>query len=161
MLPLSVEDKFEQVRVKAGQGQLVIVRPDGQYLVLPALRRDSVRAEMVVAVERMLPSTTKRNVAVIADTTWATGEAPTLQTANHAIPFFGLLMGFTSIGHSVWVFDCTGNSFESGCRDADFLIVDSARLTSLSSDWQRNAAKVMRNAQILVHDRATYQLRKV
>lgn len=112
----------------------------------------------MATVERMLPSTTKRNVAVIADATWAAGDGPTLQIANHAIPFFGLLMGLTSIGHSVWIFD--GAVTESGCREADVLIVDGARLTVLPSDWQSNAAKVMRNPQILIHDRTTYQLRK-
>jgi hypothetical protein len=69
-------------------------------------------------------------------------------------------MGFTSIGHSVWIFDGTASVFESGCREADVLIVDSARLTVLPADWQGSAAKVMRNPQILVHDRSNYQLRK-
>jgi hypothetical protein len=100
---------------------------------------------MVAGVERMLPSTTKRNVAVIGDTTWATGAAPSLQTANQAIPFFGMLMGFVSIGHSVWIFDGSTDVFESGCREADVLIVDSARLAALCPDWQRGAVKVMRN----------------
>jgi hypothetical protein len=45
-------------------------------------------------------------------------------------------------------------------RDADVLIVDSARLTGLSTDWQGTAAKEMRYPQILVHDRASFQLRK-
>lgn len=137
----------------------MVVRPDGKCLVLPALRKDRVRAEMVAAVERMVPSTTKRNVAVIGETSWAAGDAPTLQTATHAIPFFGLLMGFTSVGHSVWIFDV--NVFESGCREADVLIVDSACLTTLSAQWQSDAARVMRNPQILVHDRATYKLREL
>jgi hypothetical protein len=157
---VTTQDNFESVRTKAARGQLVIVRPDGQFLLLPALTKENVRAEVVAGVERMLPSTTKRNVAVIGDTTWATGAAPSLQTANQAIPFFGMLMGFASIGHSVWIFDGSTDVFESGCREADVLIVDSAHLAGLSPDWQRSAVKVMRNPQILVHDRATYQLRK-
>ena len=88
MLAVGGEDTFEPVRAKAALGQLVIVRPDGQYLFLPALHKDRVGAEMVATVERMLALTTRRIVAVIGDTTWATGDAPTLQTANHAIPFF-------------------------------------------------------------------------
>lgn len=160
MLAVNAEDKFGPARAKAAEGQLVVVRPDGRYLLLPALRKDSVRAEMVASVERMLPSTTKRNVAVIGDTSWAAGDAPSLQTANAAIPFFGLLMGFTSIGHCVWIFDGTASVFELGCREADVLIVDSARLTVLPPDWQGRSAKVMRNPQILVHDRASFQLRK-
>jgi hypothetical protein len=148
------------VRTKAAQGQLVVVRSDGRYLLLPALRTGAVKAEMVAAVERMIPSTSKRNVAAIADTTWANAETPTLQAASHAVPFFGLLMGFTSIGHSVWLFDGAPNMFESGCRQADVLIVDSARVSVLPSVWQCDAETVMRNPQILVHDRNTNQLRK-
>lgn len=154
------QDTFEPVRAKAAQGQLVIVRPDGQFLLLPALRKENVKAEMVAGVERMLPSSNKRNIAVIGDTTWAANATPSLQSANQAIPFFGMLMGFACIGHSVWIFDGSADVFESGCRDADVLIVDSARVATLASDWQPNAAKVMRNPQILLHDRATYQLRK-
>jgi hypothetical protein len=157
---VNIQNSFELVRAKAAQGQLVIVRPDGQHLLLPAMGKENVRAEMVAGVERILPSTTRRNVAVIGDTTWATGAAPCIQTANQAIPFFGMLMGFACIGHAVWIFDGSVDVFESGCREADVLIVDSARLNALSSDWQHNAAKVMRSPQILVHDRATYQLRK-
>lgn len=155
---MNAEDKFKSVRVTAAQGQLVIVRPDGRYLLLPALRKDSVKPEMVAAVERIVPSTARRNVAVIADTAWAAGAVPSIQIANEAIPFFGLLMGFTTIGHSVWIFD--GVSLELGCGEADVLIVDGAYLARLSADWQGNAAKVMRSPQILVHDRASFQLRK-
>jgi len=157
----SSEDKFEPVRTKAAQGQLVVVRSDGRYLLLPALRTAAVKAEMVAAVERMIPSTTKRNVAAIADTTWANAETPTIQEASHAVPFFGLLMGFTTIGHSVWLFDGAENTFEPGCRQADVLIVDSALVSALPSDWQCDAATVMRNLEILVHDRTTCQLRKL
>jgi hypothetical protein len=134
---VNTRDNFESVRAKAAQGQLVIVRPDGQHLLLPALRKENLKAEMVAGVERMLPSTTKRNVAVIGDTTWAAGATPSLQTANQAIPFFGMLMGFACIGHSVWIFDGSADVFEPGCREADVLIVDSARLATLSSDWQQ------------------------
>ena len=160
LLAVIKKEKFKAVRAKAAQGQLVVVRSDGQYLLLPALRKDSVSAEMVASVERMMPSTVKRNVAAIGDTAWAEGNLPTLESANRAIPFFGLLMGLTSIGHSVWIFDGAANEFESGCSEADFLIVDSARLTSLPTGWQGNAARVMRNPLILVHDRASYRLRK-
>jgi hypothetical protein len=156
----SDEDKFWPVRAKAAQGQLVVVRQDGKYLLIPGLRGDSVKPGMVAAVEGIIPSTTKRNVAVIADTSWAHAEAPNVQAASRAIPFFGLLLGLTSIGHSVWLFDGVREVLATACREADILIVDSARVSRLPSDWQRNAAKLMRNPQILVHDRTTYQLRR-
>jgi len=99
-------------------------------------------------------------VAVIAETAWTAG-AVSLQTANENIPFFGLLMGLGIIGHAVWIFDAASTTLLSaGCAQADFLIVDSARLDSLPPGWEAFAAKAMRNPQILVHDRATHRLRK-
>ena len=43
-----------------------------------------------------------------------------------------MLMGFACIGHSVWIFDGSADVFESGCREADVLIVDSAHDSLLS-----------------------------
>jgi hypothetical protein len=153
------EDRFKEVRA-AARGQLVIVRPDGRWLLLPALQKDAVSPDRVAAVERMMPSQTSRNVAIIGDVSWAAGDNPTLQAANHAIPFFGLLMGLACIGHSVWIFDGGADVLEAGCREADVLIVDSACLRTLSRDWQGTAAKVMRNPEILIHDRVSYKLRR-
>jgi hypothetical protein len=153
------EDKFKAVRA-AAQGQLVIVRPDGRWLLLPALKKEAVGPDRVAHAERMMPSQTRRNVAVIGDVLWAAGDIRTLQAANHAIPFFGLLMGLACIGHSVWIFDGGADVLEAGCREADVLIVDSACLTTLSPDWQGRAARVMRNPEILIHDRACYKLRR-
>ena len=151
---------FEAIRRKAQEGNLVTVRPDGRSVSLPA-RPDSVPAEAIAAVERLLPSKVKRNVAVLADTAWAADAQPSLNAANQAIPFFGLLMGLGAIGHAVWIFDfCAPAGLAAGCKDADVAIVDSARLTKLPPDWQTYARREMRGSQILVHDRATYQLRK-
>jgi hypothetical protein len=113
---------------------------------------------MVVAIERLIPSTTKRNIAVIGDTTWALDTQPGLNAASQAIPFWGFLMGFAFVGHSVWVFDGTADRLKAGCRDADVLIVDCASLGGLPSDWQPEAARSMRNPEILVHDRSSFKL---
>ena len=70
-------------------------------------------------------------------------------------------MGLATIGHAVWIFDVTTVQLLGvGCKEADFLIVDSARLPSLPPGWQASAAKSMRSPQILVHDRGTHRLRK-
>jgi len=153
---MSVEGLFEWVRVQASLGQTVIVREDGQCLLLPALRKDAVKPEMVATVERMISPTRKQNVAVIGDTTWAMNDSPSLSTTGQAIPFFGFLMGFTYIGHSVWVFN--GALLAAGCRHADVLIVDSELVPGLRPDWEAEARRVMRNPQIMMHDRATYKL---
>jgi hypothetical protein len=84
-----------------------------------------------------------------------------LQAASRAIPFFGLLMGFASLGHAVWIFDAKASSLPKvGCRDADVVIVDGACRPTLAAGWQASAQETMRGKQILVHDRETHQLRR-
>jgi hypothetical protein len=151
---------FDAIRLKAQEGSLVIVRPDGRKVSLPA-RGGLAPAEAIAAVERLLPSKVKRNVAVLADTVWAMDAEPGMNAANQAIPFFGMLLGFGAIGHAVWIFDfCAPAALAAGCKDADIALVDSGRLPKLPPDWQSCVRSEMRGSQILVHDRATYQLRK-
>jgi hypothetical protein len=70
-------------------------------------------------------------------------------------------VGLSTIGHAIWVFDAgPAHLLTAACRDADVLIVDSERLAALPEHWQESAVKEMRHRQVLVHDRATYQLRK-
>ena len=66
-----IEDWFERARTNAAGGNLVVVRRDGRCMILPALAADSVKPEMVAGIERVIPSKTKRKVAVISDTSWA------------------------------------------------------------------------------------------
>jgi hypothetical protein len=154
-----LEQNFAAIRQKAALRRIVILRSDGQYLLIPAGTKESMAPKLVAAAESLLPSSVQRNVAVVGDTSWAA--APALETANQAIPFFGYLIGFAAIGHAVWIFDARNAAkLTAGCRSADVLIVDSAHQAALPDNWQAIAAKVMRNPQILVHDRATYQLRK-
>jgi hypothetical protein len=156
-----LEKIFGAMREKAAQRNLVVLRPDGRHLLLPAMDRKAIPAEAVASVERMLPSSVKRNVAVIGDTGWTMADAPGAGAANQAIPFFGLLMGFATIGHAVWIFDAgAAEALSAGARGADVLIVDSARVSALPAEWQQTAAQVMRAPQILVHDRAIHRLRK-
>jgi len=130
-------------------------------MLLPAMPRDAAPPQAVAFVERLLPSAIKRNIAVIADTVWAVKHTVSPQTANQAIPFFGILMGLASIGHAVWIVELRATELiKIFCRDADVLIVDSDRLPALPADWQTTAASVMREQLILIHDRATHQFRK-
>src|ERR1051325_7624215 len=112
---------------------------------------------MAAGMERLIPSDVKRNVAVIADTGFAAGLSPDLAQASKAIPFLGLLTGLTYIGHHVWVFEGHASALGAGCRDADVLIVDSAMAAHLEKSWQDTVAQAMRNANILMHDRATFK----
>jgi len=152
-----MEKLFAPIREKAAKGNLVILRPNGQYLLLPAVPRENARPEALEAVERILSSTVARNVAVVTDTGWTMDAAPNLQRASQAIPFFGLLMGLSSIGHAVWIVDAP-TDLAGACREADVLIVDSARAGALPAGWTQRARGVMRGTQVLIHDRATYRL---
>ena len=158
----TIEQNFASVRRKAGQGRLIVKRHDDQYVTITAKAKETVAPQAVAAVEHMLPSRVPRNVAVIGDTSWAHAAKPTVEIASRAIPFFGILLGFATIGHAVWVFDAA-NAFvvTAGCRDADVLIVDSARLPELPENWQKFARAVMRHQEILIHDRETGQARKL
>jgi hypothetical protein len=154
----SIESRFEWVRMKAVRRLLVVVPRVGDCLLLPALDAASVKPEMAAAVESVIPSETPRSVAVIGNTTLPPNVPPSIQAFNQAIPFFGMLMGFTYIGHAVWVFDGPGTQFTAGCRDADVVMVDSALIPTLSDNWPADARNVMRGRQVLIHDRATYRL---
>lgn len=155
------EQIFAVIRKNAMDRKLVILRPDGKQLSLPAMAKEAAPADQIAAIERLLPSSVQRRIAVITETSWALREQPSLQDAGRAIPFFGMLMGFAAIGHAVWIFDgSTAPVLAAGCRNADLVIVDSEKLKGLPPNWQTLTATAERKPQILVHDRATYQLRK-
>jgi hypothetical protein len=160
---VEIEQAFAKIR-KMAQGDkrrtsLVILRPDRRYLVLPAMPETPDLKHAVLGLQRLVPSTIKRNIAVIAYTVFPSAGEPSINDVNRSIPFVGMLMGLTYIGHAVWVFEGHPAALEAGCRHADVLIVDSAMLPFLSAGWQESAAQTMRNKNILVHDRGTFQLR--
>jgi hypothetical protein len=154
----ALESRFDWVRMQAARAMLVVVPRKGDCLLLPAMAASSVKPEMAAAVEGVIPSAVPQNVAVIGNTTWNPKVPPSVQGLNQAIPFFGMLMSFTFLGHAVWIFDGSGGQFTLGCRDADILMVDSAQIPSLARSWVADARNVMRGTRILVHDRATYRL---
>ncbi len=160
----NVEEIFEKARRMAagaeGPRGLVIVLPDRNYLVLPVLDESLRLDAMAEGLKRMIPPAVKRNIAVIANTVFATQESGAADPAEvgKAIPFLGNLMGFCYIGHAVWIFEGHASARAAGCRDADVLIVDSGMAASLEPGWEDEVSKVMRNANILIQDRASFKL---
>lgn len=116
---------------------------------------------------QLIPPGPARNVVVITPTEFATGAADgsspngasELAAAGKAIPFFGLLSGLAYSGHSVVLFDGQVTALQAACRDADLLLIDSILSTKLTTKTVADAAAVMRNTNILVHDRATFGLK--
>ena len=154
-----LDNLFARVRKVAagdkGARGLVIVRPDCKYLSMPPLAQAPALEKISAAMERLVPSAVKRNIAVIADT--AISE-PDAASVNKSIPFLGVLIGLVYIGHSVWIFGGDPFAIEPGCRNADALIVDSELRRTLVSGWEETARRIMRNANILVYDRKTSNL---
>jgi hypothetical protein len=150
---------FDSARKRAALSQLIFVRPDCRLLGFPAVPRSSVAQQALDEVERILSSATRRNVAILAGTAWTMAEKPTLQSAASDIPFMGLLIGLTCVGHTVWVFDWPGSAaFASACSDADLMIVDETRLALMPEDWNSTARSAMRNGKIFLYRREGRQL---
>ncbi|HEY6253957.1 MAG TPA: hypothetical protein VI685_28715 [Candidatus Angelobacter sp.] len=159
-----IEQIFADARKMAADKKpraVVMITPSRKlsFVTVP----ESPTRAAAAGMESIVPSNVKRNIAVIGYTGFAqeTFASTSLKDANKAIPFLGILLGLSSIGHSVWIFEGHGTAIAAGCRDADLLIVDSGMLPFLPRGWQDEAAKVMRNPNIMVHDRAAFQLRIV
>jgi hypothetical protein len=116
-------------------------------------QREAIAANM----EKLIPPQIQRKVAVIANANFE-ADVPDIKDVAKSIPFLRMLIGLTYIGHGVWVFEGTARTLAAGCRDADVLLVDSAKLPVLPAGWQDAAASVMRNANILVNNRESFQL---
>lgn len=161
-----IEKLFADVRKRASRQEqprgVVMVLPDRKFGIWPESRVPQ-SPSAVERIELIVPSSIKRNIAVIAYTGFAKETFPATSAidGNKAIPFLGILFGLSYIGHSVWIFEGHPTALAAGCRDADLLIVDSGMLPFLPHGWQDEAARFMRNPNIMVHDRATYQLRIV
>ena len=160
----NIGEIFENIRKIAagekGQGGLVILRPDRNYLVVPPMPENPVLKKFAEGLAHLFPDGVQRNIAVISNTAFGGGpETPSIADVDKAIPFFGLLMALSYLGHAVWVFEGHASALQAGCWNADALLVDSAMIPLLPTDWQETARAAMRNANILVHDRATFQLR--
>lgn len=164
--PPKIEEFFAKARKVAaedttpGKGNnrhVVVVTPGRLLMMQPCPAPGSMTGQQVEAVEKILSSKTKRDVAVIAYTELKALQASIAQT----IPFFGLLLGFAYIGHSVWVFEGHPSTLAAGSRDADLLIADGGMIPFLATDWITTASSVMRRPPIFAHERATFTLRRL
>lgn len=151
-----IEEVFERLRKSAADG-IAILKPDRTHLMMTRLGATPALEGMAKSVDRLIPGAVKRNIAVIGDTVFETVEGKTLglTEVSKSIPFLGILVGLSYIGHAVWVFEGHMSAMAAGCRGADVLIVDSALRGLLAPGWEAVAAPEMRNANILVHDRGT------
>jgi len=136
---------------------VIVVTPGRMLMYQACPPAGSMPEGQVAKIEAMLPSKVKRKIAVIAYTELEAVK----KNITKAIPFLGMLMSFAYIGHSVRIFEGHGSAIAAGCKDADLLIVDGGMVPFLEKDWTAVAAKVMKNPEIYVHDRASFKLQRI
>jgi hypothetical protein len=162
--PPNIENVFAEAR-KAALGesaserdprQVVVVTPGRMLMLQPCPPPGSMPKAAVSQIERLASPKVKRKIAVIGYTELRA----VTSDVGKAIPFFGLLSGMAYIGHSVWVFEGHPSALAAGCKEADLLIVDSAMVPHLASDWRQVASAQKPAPQIYLHDRATHALRR-
>jgi len=164
--PPNIEKVFDEARKAAGQEiapgrdlsrQVVLVTPGRMLMLQPCPPPGSMPPNVVSEMERLISSKVKRKIAVIGYTEL---KAVTTGLAK-AVPFFGLLVGLSYIGHSVWIFEGHPSALAAGCKGADVLIVDSAMVPHLAPDWQTVASSTTPGIQIYAFDRTNHSFRKV
>jgi hypothetical protein len=149
--------ELKSPRTDPDRRHVIIVTPGRLLMFTPCPPRGSMPKDQVENMEKLLPSTARRNVAAIACT-----ELHDLQTnLAKAIPFFGILLGLAYIGHAVWVFEGHPSALAAGVSGSNVLIVDGGMLPFLQPDWMVVVSGAMKFPSIYVHDRATYRLAKV
>lgn len=115
------------------QRRVVIVSPGRLILLKDSYPPDTLPSENRIVLEDLLPSEKTLKIAVIAYT-----YLEALRTdIRKAIPFFDYLLGFTYLGHAVWIFEGHSSALADGCRDADYVLVDQRMLPYLDEDWRQ------------------------
>jgi len=128
--------------------QVIIVTP-GRLLISKICPLPSeLPSDELLRLTSLIPPHPPKNISVIAFTYLEALQKDIFK----AIPFFGYLVGWSTIGHRVWVFEGHSSAFQAGCREADMLIIDGGILPFLGDEmeWRTIAAGVMRGKEIKI-----------
>lgn len=128
--------------------QVIIVTP-GRLLISKICPLPSeIPADELSRLSALITPHYPKNISVISYTFLEALKKDILQT----IPFFGYLLGFAAIGHSVWVFEGHYSAIQAGCRDADILLIDGGIMPYLEDniEWRASALDVMRGKDIKI-----------
>ena len=132
--------------------QVIIVTPGRLLISKECPLAGELPPENLVVLEKFVPRKPILQICAIAYT-----ELEALKkNMRKAIPFIDYLMGFSALGHSVWIFEGHSSAMAAGCRDADLLLVDSGMLPALEKnpDWKESAAASMRKQEIKLISRS-------
>ena len=154
----NIDEIFDRARKAADESaqdedglyhrQVIIITPGrlliGKECPLPA----ELSNDEIIKLTNLIPVNPSRNIAVIAYTYLEALKKNILQ----AIPFFGYLLGFATIGHNIWIFEGHPSALAAGCKDADLLIVDGGMIHDLEKNdgWQQAAVNAMRGNEIKI-----------
>jgi hypothetical protein len=148
----AIETFFAGVRRQAISNRgVLLVQLYQKPRLIPAPAAGSIKPQLVDGVKSVVSSEQPRSIAAIAAKGTVTGDL-------QRVPYFGLLLGLSYVGHAVWVFDVAKAAIPAGCEEADILIVDSNAIADLPSGWAEDAAVAMRNANVLVFDRTRQKI---
>ena len=128
--------------------QVIIVTP-GRLLISKICPLPSeIPADELSRISSFITPKYPKSISVISYTYIEALKKDALQT----IPFFGYLLGFAAIGHSVWVFEGHYSAIQAGCRDADILLIDGGIMPYLEEniEWRASALDVMRGKDIKI-----------
>jgi hypothetical protein len=126
--------------------QIIIVTPGRLLIKKECPLASSLQPSQIALLEKFVPRKPVLQICAIAYT-----ELEALKKdMRKAIPFVDYLLGFASLGHSVWVFEGHPSALAAGCRGADLLLIDSGMLPELEKnpDWQAVALQTMRQPEI-------------
>ncbi len=150
-MPEDLADVFNRARAAAADlvqdadgiyhRQIIIVTPGRLLVKKECPLAAQLQPAQIALLERFVPRKPTLKICAIAYT-----ELEALKKdMRRAIPFIDYLLGFASLGHSVWVFEGHPSALAQGCRDADLLLVDSGMLPELEKnpDWQATAEQAM------------------
>ncbi len=141
-----------------GQRAVAIVTPGRLVMLGQCPEPNSMPEENVAPMRQLMPPDPPLKITAIC----YTYVEALISDIDKAIPFRGFLIGWAYLGHSVLVFEGHASAFESGVRDCDVLLADSAMLQFVPLNWLDVARKVMKpDGKIIVHNRPSYKLIEV
>ena len=153
-----IESVFTRARIAADESrededgifhrQVIIVTPGRLLISKISPLPSEIYSDELTRLSKLIPPNPPQNISVIAYTFLEALEKDILK----AIPFFGYLLGFSAIGHRVWVFEGHSSTIEAGCRDAHLLLVDALMLPFLENNinWRTTALSVMIGKEIKI-----------
>ena len=129
--------------------QVIIITPGRLLIAKDSPLASDIPVEQLAILGELVPPRPQVNIAVIAYTYLDALKENLLG----AIPFFGFLLGFAALGHTVWVFEGHPTALSAGCREADLLLVDSGKLPAVedvNTEWREQALQAMRGTDIKI-----------